>query len=168
MRVVTLILFLLAFAVFSSDAVAQGSATPKGWRKVTACEFSFLVPEETRQRPTSPVDSCLAAFEYKDLSISLDYGWYSAPESEEAAKFYGLKNYRSQDVTINGREATLITYDDAMRPNDISSVTKIHVITSRSTKSPTIVSLLMSFQTKGTSNVDVIKQIYESLKFVGK
>ena len=163
-------LFLFSLVVLSGYVVAQDSGPPKGWKQVTACQFSFLVPENTQQFETHPIDSCLSAFEYEGLRISLDYGLYSAPLSEGWFKKpdSGLKNHTSQKLTINGRQAEVITYEDAISPQNIVNVTQVHIITFKSDASQTMISLLMSFRSKDESNADVIKQIYESLRFVGK
>lgn len=159
-----LALVFISMILVPSWAFSQNAPAPKGWKRVTSCEFSFLLPATTREETTHPVDSCLANFQYKDLSISLDYGLYSSPLSEQD----WMRNYQTTSITINGRKASLITYEDAMNPKSIQNITKVHVITSKATP-PFLgnVSLLMVISTKSSKDHEIIKKIYESLTFRG-
>jgi hypothetical protein len=165
-----LLLLTLAFFSTTIGAFAQNSETPRGWKQVTACDFTFLVPDSTRALRTSPIDSCLAAFDYNGIEISLDYGWYSAPlgESYFERPDSRYKNHRREKISIAGRDAELIHYDDMSNPKKTLHVTQVHIITSQSDRSSMIVSLLMSFETNKDSDADIIRQIYESVRFLGK
>ena len=156
---------MFAFFCLSIAAIAQNSSVPKGWKQVTACEFSFLLPDDALQRKTHPVDSCLAGFDTKDIHIGLDYGLYSGPGSQQEWE----KNYRNLPVKINGRKASLITYEIDERNPEFPCITMIHMWTSEpSMETGPGVSILMVISSKRSVEPRIVKQIYESLKFVGK
>lgn len=153
--------FLLV--AFSPCAVAQASLAPDKWKQVTACQFSFVLPAESREIKKQPVDSCLAAFEYKDIHISLDHGLYSAPLSKQD----WMKDYQNVPITLNGRHARLITYEDVQHSQEVVHVTEIHVKTSK-VAGWGDVSLLMTISTNPSVDLQIVKRIYESLKFLTK
>ena len=161
-------IFLVCIVVgtfVATNALAQDPTTPKGWKRVTACSFSFLLPEKAREVTGRPIDSCIAEFRYKDVNVYLDYGLYSAPPSEQAS----MKNYENRSVTINGSDARLITYDDWTHSKKVLSFTALHIVTAKAT--PPIlnnVSLLMVITAKPSGDRQIVKRIYESLKYLGK
>jgi hypothetical protein len=166
MRRSLFLLLLLAFFLASKN-VAQTTETPKGWKLVKTCQFSFLLPQDMRDVTESPIDSCLAAFEKKDIQISLDYGWYSSP----AGQAEWDKEFKTSKITINGRSAQLITFiiDTSKLKTDRPVVTKIHIITDSSNKDwPRMTtSLLFTISAKENVDPDIVKRIYESIKFLG-
>jgi hypothetical protein len=165
-RILHVIVFGIVVGTFiATGAFAQETPVPKGWKRVTACEFSFLLPEKTREISGRPIDSCIAAFEYRGINIGLDYGLYSSPVSE----YDWMENYQNKPITINGREARLITYDDTRNKRHVSTATNLRMIT---TKAPypgsNEVSLLMVISGKPSIDRQIVKRIYESVKFLGK
>jgi len=162
MKLVVLTVALLILPIWAS---AQDSEVPKGWKRVKSCTFSFILPRTARELKTRPIDSCVARFEYEDLSLSLDYGLYSSPLSQ----MDWMTKYRKEPITINGLEGNLISYKNAMDPKSILYVTNVHIVAS---KSKSIDwgdrSLLMSITSESSKHLEAIKQIYESLTFLEK
>ncbi|HEV7698885.1 MAG TPA: hypothetical protein VGO43_01515 [Pyrinomonadaceae bacterium] len=154
----------VTLASLPTGVVAQDSQPPKGWKLVTACSFSFLLPKKARELKTQMIDSCIASYEYEDIEIGLDYGLYSAPSSEQD----WMKNYQSRSVTINGREARLVTYEDTKHGGDLLRVTQLHMITGKATWGSNDVSVLMVINTKRSSDHETVKRIYESVKSIEK
>ena len=162
-------LFLLLVLVFLQwvKTEAQTTPAPEGWKKVTACQFTFNLPNDMQGVPQWPVDSCLAGYENEEISIELDYGWYSGPGGQQDWE----KVYRTSSIKINGRTAELITYvidTDKMKTKH-PLVTHIHLITHAPKKGKlrTTTSLLFTISCTEAVVQSVVKQIYESIRFVG-
>jgi hypothetical protein len=155
------VVVLAAIAYLVSSTTAQKLPAARGWKRVTACRFSFLLPEHMQEMEVQPIDSCLANFEGEGIGIGLDFGFYSNPLSRQD----DMKNYRSSVVRINGRKARLIMYDGEYK---YPQVTEIHIVTAGPRNGFGNTSLLMSICTNPSVDAEIVRRIYESIKYLGK
>jgi hypothetical protein len=156
------VVMLAVFACLASFTMAQKLPVPRGWKRVTACQFSFLLPESMRDTTTRGIDSCLAGYEGDGISVRLDFGVYNGPISKQDS----MKNYRKSVLSINGRKARLITYEGANYA--YPKATEIRIVTAGPKYGFRSTSLSMSICTKPPFDAEIVKRIYQSIKYLGK
>src|SRR5882762_9094013 len=70
-------LILVVAAVSTAFALApQKTGAPEGWTKINVCHISFFAPPDMKDLGTKGLDSCVAQFANKDITVYLDYGQY--------------------------------------------------------------------------------------------
>lgn len=145
-------------------AVAQREPPPRGWKRVTSCSFTFLLPSRLASTQTHPVDSCLAAFESTDLSVSLDFGLYSSPLSKRDY----MKDHQEVMIKIGSRDARLITYREERhgRKADKDMMTEAHIVIDSGPAWEN--ALLFTISSQKVVSAETIRQIYQSIRYVGK
>jgi len=159
------VLIALVFAMMTPvGAMAQRESTPPGWKSVTSCSFTFLLPSRLTYRQTHPVDSCLAAFESSDLSIWLDFGLYSRPLSKQDY----MKDHQEVMIKIGDRDASLITYREERqgRKADKDLMTKVYIVIDSGPGWEN--GLLFNISAQKAVPAETIKQIYQSIRYVGQ
>jgi hypothetical protein len=118
------------------------------------------------EHKTYPVDSCLAAFSNKEVSISLDYGWYSDPSGQAEWD----TQYSRAEIRINGRKAELITsvIDTQKLPTKNPMETEVHLVTHgpKNNEAGMITSLLFTITTRKSIDQNLVKRIYESIRYL--
>jgi hypothetical protein len=155
-----LLAFFLTSLLLTSLARAQVRDAPKGWKRVSACDFSFVLPEDMQSTNAHGRDSCVEEFENKDVLVYLDYGLYSNPGGRDDS----MKQYKKSRVRIGGRAADVITYidDSGTRGKELESATLVHIVTRNNRPR---VSLLLQIHTKESIDREIVKRIYQSIRY---
>lgn len=100
--------FLLAVALFLA-AVWGGpaaAAVPADWVKlVVQGKFELMAPPGSKYVPRQGIDSAVGRVETPDFTLDFDYGAYSDPLKPRS----GFLQYRSREVTVDGKAARIVT-----------------------------------------------------------
>ena len=91
----------------------QKPEVPDGWTKIDICHVIFYAPPDMKDLGMRGIDSCVAQFANKDITLYLDYGWYGAPFNRDNS----VRDFNEQTLTIGGKTAQVITYVDASHSN---------------------------------------------------
>jgi hypothetical protein len=75
-----------------------------------------------KEKKVQGVDSVVNAFESKSIRISSDYGSFSDPLDHDADK----PKYQKSNVTVGGKAATLVAYEDPGSERGKQFVAAIH------------------------------------------
>ena len=150
-----LIPFILLLPLYS---IAQKPITPKGWKAVRACGFEFIVPDAVRFKETPPGNGCRAALEGGGVTINLRY-------SNDVPILPSDLTIVSDDITIGGVAARLNTY----RSKDVDwIVTSVHMTVDRPGEVTETKSLALGIGSNSQIKPEIVKEIYESIKYVGR
>ena len=156
----------LAF-VFAAHGVSVGrqkKATDDTWVKVSICEITFLLPPDMRKLDTESIDSCIAAFSNGNMSLALDFGFYSS----EANKMKTHLDYKKQSITIGGKPGTLEMFIDESawgRGSGKKYVAHAHVITKPGSLTDMQTSLMLTVRGKSAEAQLLARRIFESVSF---
>jgi hypothetical protein len=74
-----------------------------------------------------------------------------------------MRNREEKEVSIGGRTATLITFNDTSE----HTFAQIHLVTAAKTRDNPLVSLSFLVKAKSGSDPQIIRSVYESLRFLG-
>jgi hypothetical protein len=79
---------------------------PANWTTIeTGCGFTLRAPADLEEVEVQPVDSCVFELSSTTCSVTADYGGFSANLEGTT----GLPEYTATLVTIDGRDATVVT-----------------------------------------------------------
>src|SRR2546423_10555437 len=97
-----LILGAAMIIVFVSPILAQQKAeVPDAWTKINVCRLSFSAPPDMKDLGTKGLDSCVAQFANKDITVYLDYGQYGGPPRQGNSDL----EFKVQFASIDGKKA---------------------------------------------------------------
>src|SRR5678816_3581623 len=100
-------LLLIAQSLFSIIQ-AQNVRTSVDWKLLSMCGMTFKVPAYLEDQKARGTDSCVAIFDSKSMSLSLDYGLYSGVSRQD--EYLDLEE---KQIIIDGKKGTIATYRDA-------------------------------------------------------
>jgi hypothetical protein len=144
--------WVLIFATVGSS-YAQEREIPKRWREVKICGLSFLIPKELKNQKIRGIDSCVASFEGKKITLGMDYGAYTAaPESETI-----YPDTKRELLEIDGKKAHLATYSYGAR---------IYVLVGKSDFGKHALGMTISIKNK--NDVETARQIFQSIRFINE
>ncbi len=152
-------LFRLAVAswvlifVTVGNIYAQEREIPKRWKEVKICGLSFLVPKELKNKKTRGIDSCVAAFKSKKMSLGLDYGFHTASFDSESI----YPDTKRESLDVDGRKARLATYSYGAR---------IYILVGEWSFGKS--ALGMTITSKNKNDVQTARQIFQSIRFVSE
>src|SRR5688572_1360347 len=101
-----LFLFLIMLAAVL-NAAAQSDLPPKGWKWVSPCSASFLVPGklDRQKSDAKPIDSCWATYGDGKLVVSVNEDNYAPPFRREP----DWRDYTESPVTVGPLTGKLVT-----------------------------------------------------------
>lgn len=157
------ILFLvLAFGYLClSDNYAQNSKVPSGWKKVSICDISFIVPKNLKNNNKQGIDSCVASFSSDKIRLGIDYGWYSSASS----KYESYTDFKEEFIQIDGKKAQLATYIDTRSNAKEKFVARIYVVTDEFEGGGQTTALNMTIIVGSEKDLEMAKQIFQSIRF---
>jgi hypothetical protein len=167
----SLILLLLLQCLLHVNSSAQKVHVPEGWHVVKACGFSFVVPNDVIEKKVQPIDSCVAQFQSKNIAIKIDYGIYRGPATQSKDD----RDYKVSDIKVSGKSGKLATYYNDWENPETKHPDKIWYadidLTPRQIRlanGKATVSLSFSVSRYESADPEVVKMIYESLKYLGR
>lgn len=145
--IVSLVMHLCVF-------VQETAATQPGWKVVSVCGLTFSVPNDLEDQKSKGVDSCIASYAGKEITISLDYGWYSRVSRQDE-----YKHYADRPINIDGRKGRISTYKYGSR-----WVARIFVAMSPNKNGPTEVAFNMHVTGSNRKVLTTARKIFSSIK----
>jgi hypothetical protein len=110
------------------------------------------------------VDSCVALFANKDITLYLDYGRYGSPTRRDHLD----PEFKEESISIDGKNAQLVTCVDASHSNSGRKYKAfIYVVVKESKHEgfPKIISLMMSVLGQGQRDQETGKRIFRTIRF---
>ena len=165
-----IIILFLAFAhdcLGSSDIFAQNSEVPFGWKKVSVCQMSFLIPKTLKNRNAEGTDSCIAVFSNSKTALGIDYGWYgSAYKINKLNKDYIL-DFKEETIKIDGKDAQFATFIDTRTNPKRNFIARIYVVLDegKNNEFGMKTSLNMKVAVRNEKEFEIAKQIFQSIRF---
>jgi hypothetical protein len=159
------ILFLaFAFGYFGlTNNHAQNSKVPSDWKKVNACEISFFVPQDFKEKDTEGTDSCVTTFGNGKIWLHIDYGYYGgASENDET-----ITDFKEELIKIDGKKTQLATYREDFADAKNALVARIYVVVDTSEKKTkgVITSLNMEVMLENEKDLATARQVFQSIRF---
>ncbi|MBS1793889.1 MAG: hypothetical protein JSS81_08540 [Acidobacteria bacterium] len=98
---------LILGSVFCLNLAAQTREVPKGWKEVSFCGVSFLLPKNMKKQTDDarPYDSCGETFKGGNLWLGFSQSMYGELRDPE-------RGARREETIIDGRRAIITTRDD--------------------------------------------------------
>ena len=157
------ICFLLLIAQsLVSGIQAQNVRTSVHWKPLSVCGMTFKVPAYLEDRKAHGIDSCVAVFDSKSMSLSLDYGLYSGVSRQDE-----YLDFDEKQIIIDGKKGTIATYRDAnMRPEQ-NWVARIFVNVEKARKPWGKIAFNMFIVVRNRAAFTTAEQIFHSIKFRG-
>lgn len=157
---------------FSARDVQQRQVVPDSWKKVSACNISFLVPASVENLNARGIDSCVAEFGDSDMKISIDYGMYSSAYKKNELGLDGeIRRFKQEFIRVGGKRAQVVTYlhsSNAGRDNPhLRYVAGMYVAvhTNKSEGIRTERSLNMTVAGRSEKEQEIARRIFRSVRF---
>jgi hypothetical protein len=152
---------------YSASNVIEGGVVPDGWKRVSACGISFLVPASVENLNARGTDSCVAAFGDSDMGISIDYGMYSTAYKKHEVGLEGeIKRFRQGYIRVGGKRAQVVTYLDVgmdRRDPHLQYFAGMHVVVNERVRPKS--SLNMTVAGRSEREQELAKRIFWSVRF---
>lgn len=165
MKYLILSAIVMTISGFVSITHAQPqNDVPDGWTKITVCRLSFFTPPDMKDLGTKGVDSCVARFANNDITLYLDYGRYGGPPRQGNSDL----EFKEQFVSIDGRNAQLVTYVDASHSNSgLKYNAGIYVVVKEPEieSFPKTISLMMSVLVERRKDQETAQRIFRTIRF---
>jgi len=157
------ILFLVfAFSYIGlTSNYAQDSKVPSGWKKVSICDISFIVPKNLKNNNSQGIDSCVASFSSSKIGLGIDYGWYGSAST----KYESYTDFKEESIQIDGKKAQLATYIDTRSNAKRKFVARIYVVLNEPEGGGMTTSLNMTIGVGNEKDLETAKQIFQSIRF---
>ena len=157
LRKIGVLVFILCNIVLGVGA--QQKEKPSGWREISVCDMTFLLPKTLKKHSRGGIDSCVAVFSDKHPSVSLDYGLYSG-----VGRYDNYLDFKEESFQVDGRPGTLATYVDKLnRKNRVARI--FVVLVPRSLQNLDETSMNMFVVGSGVKTVETARTIFGSIKF---
>ena len=163
----TIFLLLVCICAFNLKSAAQERVIPKGWKQVKACDFTFLVPKKFKDAKPKSLDSCIAGFRSKQVSVYIDVGNYNGETKQDET----MLDFKEEFVTVDGKKAQIVTYieesDFAKEIPNRKFVTVVYIKTSEQQLNDVgqPFSLWMKIRSESSQQQETAKQIAQSILF---
>jgi hypothetical protein len=152
-------LILVWIGIFGTLVLAQAEKIPKGWKRVSACNVSFLVPTEMVNLNLRGFDSCAAAFKSTEIVVNLDKGIYSNPGLADDK----TEDYSRTPTVIDGKNAFIAKFLDTGERGRYPKLNKWTVVYIPSTKNA-MLALSFVIQMSPKANPEVAEKISYSIR----
>lgn len=162
MRTVSgLTLALLGALLTATATMAQASGTKNdGWKSVKFCSMTFSVPKTLKDNKAQGIDSCVASLSDSDVSLSIDYGWYSG-----VSRYDNYVEFKEKEILVDGRKGTFATYRDTERSPENSWVGRLFVVIEPRTGHGPEVATNMFVVVRSKAELSIAERIVRSIKF---
>lgn len=155
---------IIICGVISFTHAQQKDDVPDGWVKINICRLSFFAPADMKDLGTKGVDSCVAQFANKQMTLYLDYGRYGSPNTQSSLN----RGSKEQSVSIDGKKGHLITYIDDRQGNSgrkYDASLYVVVRESESEAFPNTISLMMWVQGETEKDQEIAQRIFRTIRF---
>lgn len=142
--------WILIFAAVG-NSYAQEREVPKRWKEVNICGLSFLVPKKLKSKNARGIDSCVAEFRSKNISLGMDFGAYTATPEDSP----DYQNSTAKTLEVDGKKATLSIFGYQSR---------LYVLIGKSDFGTHALGMLISG--RNTNDLEIARQIFQSIRFV--
>jgi hypothetical protein len=158
-------LLILALIMLASLTYSYSSQGFKGWKNIRVGEvFSFSIPSNLKVMDVKGIDSLIGSYRCEDLELTYDYGWYSDP-----LNYSNYPEYKEERVTIDGREAKIVTFKDTKQKQGLTYVTGIHIAkVNTEDEEHGQNRLTMKISSKKRDMEKIAREIFSSIKFIKK
>ena len=159
-------IFILAFAVGFiglTNNYAQDSKVPSGWKKVSICNISFIVPKKLKNENAEGIDSCVASFESSKIGLGIDSGWYGSAST----KYERYIDFKEESIEINGKKAQLATYRHTQMDAKRNFIARIYVVLNEPKEEGMgmTTSLNMTIELRSEKDLETARRIFQSIRF---
>jgi hypothetical protein len=153
-------ILVLASAYVCADVgggYAQVSEVPDGWKKISVCQFHFLIPQSMKNQNARGIDSCVAEFKSSKMRLAIDYGAYSGSYMSDGSNL----DFKEEVAEIDGKKAQLVTFKDARERRDF--VAGLYVLIHEETGRK--ISLNMTITVRSAEDLETAKRVFRSIRF---
>ena len=163
----TIFLLLVCVFAYNLESAAQKRVVPKGWKQVKTCDFTFLVPKKLKDAKPKSLDSCIAGFRSKEVSIYIDVGNYNGETKQDDT----MLDFKEEFITVDGKKAQIVTYlensDFAKKNPNRKFVTVVYIKTSEPQPNEVGLpfSLWMKIRSESSQQQETARQIAQSILF---
>lgn len=159
---IKVLFFVFAFGfVGLTDNYAQNSKVASGWKKVSICDISFIVPKNLKNNNARGIDSCVASFSNDKIGLGIDYGWYSSAST----KYESYTDFKEEFIQIDGKKAQLATYIDTRSNDEEMFVARIYIVTNEPEGGGMTTALNMTIGVGNEKDLETAKKIFQSIRF---
>lgn len=131
------------------------------WKRFKICGFTFYTPKTLKNLNSKGIDSCVGGFEDTNLSIEIDYGWYSSRYKKYT---YDSKlEFREETIEIDNKSAQLVTYIDGQKDAVKKYIAGLYL----EVKNDGAITTALNMTTRVVTEKDLetAKQIFQTIKF---
>lgn len=147
--------------------MGQAEVVPKGWKRITLCSASILVPKNMSRPKTDvrPIDSCFDTFANKDIAVNINEDPYAPPFRRDEQ----WQDYTEAPITVGKLTGKLLTF--RLNYSDRKNTILMNVTTLRLGISPderANAQVVLSIRHNPSVPPETIKTIVDSLQLTGR